>query len=252
MKSPSAHIPDIESGPETSQTPVSTQKNSSFFKDNIAAYSSSVQELDTYARIRTSVDQVLDGIGTLLDIGNGGVFDYETARVQRIIALDLFLDQLPESYRCPPNVSLRTGSALAVPEADCSVDGVLMVMLLHHLIGKTVHESLQNVKRAFQEAYRVLKPGGKLVIVESCIPDWFYRIEKLVFRVSVPLIGKFMEHPATLQYPAEDIALLIEEVTGRAPETTRIPVGKWVLQFGFKVPSAVTPVCPYLFVARKL
>ena len=241
----------MKSVPDASQTAASKRKNSTFFRDNIGTYSSSVQELDTYARIRSSVDQSLKGVETLLDIGNGGVFDYDTARVPRIVALDLFLDQLPDSYQCPPNVILRTGSALAVPEPDCAFDGVLMVMLLHHLIGKTVQESQDNVRQAFTEAWRVLKPGGKLVIVESCIPAWFYQMEKLVFRVTAPLINRLIEHPATLQYPPQDVAMLMHEVTGVAPQITKIPVGKWVLQFGFKVPSAITPVCPYLFVLRK-
>jgi hypothetical protein len=35
------------------------------------------------------------GVGELIDIGNDGVFDYDTSLVTSITAVDLFLDDLP-------------------------------------------------------------------------------------------------------------------------------------------------------------
>jgi len=233
------------------QTETSARKNASFFSDHLQSYSRGVSELDSYANIRSSINEAIRGTELLLDVGNGGVFDYETAAAQRIVALDLFLDSLPESYRCPENVSLRSGSALDIPESNESFDAVLMVMLLHHLVGKTVQESVNNLRRALSEAYRVLKPGGQLVIVESCIPKWFFALEKLVFPLAAPIINASIQHPATLQYPPSFVDQLVTEATGRSPEVTKIPLGKWVLQFGWKVPSVMSPVNPYRFVMRK-
>jgi SAM-dependent methyltransferase len=236
---------------KATQTKVSVRKNSSFFTDHLEAYSRGVQQLDTYATIRSSIDEAIRGTELLLDVGNGGVFDYDTDAVSRIVALDLFLDSLPESYRCPANVALRTGSALDIPELNDSFDAVLMVMLLHHLVGNTVEESVLNSRRAFVEAYRVLKPGGRLVVIESCIPKWFFALEKVVFPLAAPIINATIQHPVTLQYPPSFITRLLAEETGQSPEVTRIQLGKWVLQFGFKVPSVVTPVMPCRFVIRK-
>jgi ubiquinone/menaquinone biosynthesis C-methylase UbiE len=236
---------------KAAQTEVSKRKNSSFFLDHIGSYSNDVGQLDTYANIRRSIEEAIRGTDLLLDIGNGGVFDYETTLAGRIVALDLFLDSLPETYRCPRNVLLRAGSALDIPEQDESFDTVLMVMLLHHLIGNTVRESIMNVRRAFVEAYRVLQPGGKLVIIESCIPGWFFGFERIVFSLAAPLINAALHHPATLQYTPSLIQELLTDETRQLPEVRKILLGRWVLQFGAKVPSALSPVTPYRFIVHK-
>jgi SAM-dependent methyltransferase len=237
--------------PNLNQTSSSIEKNSSFFRDNIESYSNNVAHLDTYAAIKNSVNEGIRGIRRLLDIGNGGVFDYDTDLVGEIVALDLFLDELSEAYVPPRNVHLKTGSGLDIPEPVESFDGALMVMLIHHLVGKNVAASLINVRRSISEAYRVLKAGGRLVILESCVPWWFYKFEKSIFSIAAPVIESVLPHPATLQYTPNMLAEIIREETGVEAELTKVSVGKWILQFGYKIPSALTPARPYRFIVRK-
>ncbi len=236
---------------QSAQTDGSVDGNVSYFRNHHTGYARYIQELDTYQAIRRSTDEAIRGIGCLLDIGNGGVFDYETSLVGRIEALDLFLEDFQEGGVVPGNVTFRTGSALEIPSPSAAYDGVLMVMLIHHLVAGTVRESLRNARRAFSEAWRVLRPGGRLIIVESCVPRWFYQFERLVFPVAAPIIGRLLDHPATIQYPPSLVAGLLAEATGSPVETARIPKGVWVLQYGFKVPALLTPACPYRFVVHK-
>jgi len=235
--------------PSQQQTESSVRKNISFFRDRRASYADQVRNLDTYVNIRASTNEALRGINRLLDIGNGGTFDYDASLVRELVAVDLFLEDLAQA-EFPPNVIARNGSALDIPEADAAFDGVVMSMLIHHLVGTTVSKCRSNVSRAIAEAFRVLKPGGKLVVVESCVPGWFYGFENLVFPVASRLIPLCVPHPATLQFPPSFILGLIESHTSNVT-LTPIPLGRWVIQYGFKYPSVLTPAAPFRFVAIK-
>ena len=231
------------------QAEQSVNKNTSFFSQNIDSYGNNVSKLDTYVNIRSSINDAIQGVDTALDVGNGGVFDYDVTLVRQIIALDLFLEDLPRDT-FPKNAIPRNGSALEIPEADKSFNAVIMVMLLHHLVGNTVKGSLANVDLALREGFRVLEPGGKLVLVESCIPSWFYGFERFIFPVASWIIDKTIQHPMTLQYPTKKIISMLEKHSTNI-EVTKIPKGRWVLQYGFKYPSALTPINPYRFIAYK-
>jgi len=167
-----------------------------------------------------------------------------------VLFRSLFLDNLPISPSFPENVTLKKGDALQIPFPDESFDGVLISMLIHHLVGETVIESLGNARKAIHEAYRVLTFGGKLIIVESCIPSWFFVVEKIVFPVASRIINRLMEHPTPLQYPSLLLSQMVKD-TFHNVEVSSIPMGKLVLQFGVKFPSALTPVTPYIVVAKK-
>ena len=231
------------------QTDKSIHKNISFFRDNVRSYSENVQQLDTYAAIRAAIGGAVKGINRLLDIGNGGVFDYDVAAVPSIVALDLFLGDIDTSSY-PSHITFKTGSAFDIPEGNESFDGVIMVMLLHHLVGKSAGESLANVRVAIREALRVLRPGGKLIVVESCVPTWFYLFERAVFPLASRLINVVLSHPATLQYPVNVIAEIADAATSQV-DIFRIPKGRWVLQYGYRFPSILTPISVYRLVIHK-
>lgn len=233
------------------QTDSSVKKNVDYFLGEHKKYSSNINSIDTYQSMSKAINLELAGINYLLDIGNGGVFDYDTTLVKKIVGVDLFLDALPDEISIPANVSMFHGSAMNLPGGLDKFDGVVMVMLLHHLVGKTVDQSRQNVHRAIAEAYRVLGLGGKFIIMESCVPNWFYRFEKLVFRPASSLIELFLKHPPTLQFPRSEILKMMGAAGFTNITSKSITKGKYVVQYGFKVPSFITPVQPVLFVGFK-
>jgi SAM-dependent methyltransferase len=241
----------------TSEVPAQMEaarnSNIQHFLRNLEAYKAAYDRIDSYKTIHRHVSEAVTGIDRLLDIGSGGIFDYDTEKVREITAVDLFLGEIkPELHATlfPPNVIIKAGDALDLSEADGDFDGVLMVMLIHHLVGANVEQCLANTRQALAEAWRVLKPGGRLIIAESCVPRWFCAFERLAFRAAAKIITATLEHPPTLQYPATLITAMLRELTSKV-ECRQIPPGRWVLQLGIKWPTALTPVDSYLFTAVK-
>lgn len=90
---------------------------------------------------------------------------------------------------CPVPVTLHAAPAERIPLADASVDTVLCHQTLHHIVDQPA---------ALAEIYRVLKPGGQLLLAESTrayIHSWIIR---LLFR-----------HPMHVQRSAEEFLALI-------------------------------------------
>jgi SAM-dependent methyltransferase len=223
--------------------------NAEFFAGD--THARDVAELDTYRLIGAAINRELGGVERLLDVGNGGVFEYDTRLVREIVAVDLFLDRLPGSH-FPANVTPRAGDALELAEPDSSHDAVLHALLYHHLVGASPAAMVANVRRAIAEADRVLEPGGRLIVAESCVPGWFYPVERALFRPLVALAGTPLlgGHPAVIQLPFDDLVGLVSERLQIA-SAYQVPIGRWTTQFGRRWPTALTPARAYMVVGRK-
>jgi len=227
------------------QSSISQALNSEWFDHN-DDYIHRQESLTCYKNIRQSVEHEVKGVNKLLDIGNGGFFNYDTSLVKQVTAVDLFLE---EGLGPAPNILFRRGSFLNIPCPSESFDCVLQQNVLHHVVGKSPHENHANMKQCLAEMYRCLRPGGKAVVIESTVGRLFYLVEWLLFPLFVKI--KRGGHPMTFQFTPWQIMRAAEECGFRVEEIVWVPRGAFVLQFGYVWPSYLTPARPIKLVLAR-
>jgi ubiquinone/menaquinone biosynthesis C-methylase UbiE len=218
------------------QTASSIDKNADFFDHN-ESYMRAQEELEIYRLIRLAVTREIRGVTSLLDVGNGGFFNYPTENIPQVTACDLMLKDEQKA----DNIQFRHGSILDLPFEDNSFNCVLEQNVLHHVVGNSVKANKQNLTRALSECVRVLKPGGKLLLIESTVPEWFYTLVEHPLYTLLVHIWPF-RHPLTFQFSREVIVGEMNKLPVRIDEQAIIPRGKWVLQYGLTVPTFLTPI----------
>lgn len=111
----------------------------------------------------------LEKTSHVLDIATGGghVAKQLSAHAQQVIATDLTRPMLAAAAnhlrqaQCS-NVTFVVADAEQLPFLDCSFDAVTCRIAAHHF---------PNPHLFLHEAARVLKPGGKLVLIDNVAPD---------------------------------------------------------------------------------
>lgn len=220
-------------------------QNIDWFADN-HNYVDRQARLECYQHITRMVEREIRGSRHLLDVGNGGFFNYRTHLAEHVTAVDLFLEEQPGATG---NVTLRRGSLLELPFAEESFDCVLEQNVLHHVTGRTVRENHDNMHRCLAEMYRVLEPGGKAVIIESTVGPLFYAFEWLVYRPASWV--KRGGHPVTFQFTPRQILDAALACGFRMVEWSFVPRGRFLLQFGYVWPSVLTPAKPIKLILEK-
>jgi len=223
------------------------RKRTQEFFDNWDEYHQLVSELDSYQFTQRALAGEIRG--RMLDVGNGGVFNYDVTCAEHITVVDIAADLVAQKKH-PDNVTFKWGDATALPVDANSFDLVLQQLILHHLAERNFTVTRQRTMQAIQEAYRVLKPGGRLVIIESCLPKPIEIAERLLFpefRAFVRLIG----HPIVFQWNWRSLAEFAQAAGFVNVNLIPVNLGRWVIQLGRKWPTALTPVRMYKLTAHK-
>lgn len=122
---------------------------------------------------------------TVLDLGSGGGFDCFLAREHvgengYVIGVDMTPDMVKLARKNATksgytNIDFRLGEIEHLPVADASVDVIISNCVINLSVDK---------KQVFKDAYRVLKPGGRLsisdVVATAELPDNIKRDMSLV------------------------------------------------------------------------
>ncbi len=111
-----------------------------------------------------------------------------------IIALDSSESMLHQAQRKLPIVLIR-GQAEALPLADSSVDFISLGYALRHI---------SNLSTAFAEFHRVLRPNGRVLILEIGRPDGHiaHALATAYFGRVIPFVSRWLK-------PKSDLAVLM-------------------------------------------
>lgn len=135
-------------------------------------------------------------------------------RPESIVALDIDPAEIERSRRqsplCSCRIELCQGDAARLELADASVDMVLCHQTLHHVVRQ---------ETVLREIYRVLAPGGTLLLAESCRD----------FIQSTP-VRMLFRHPNEVQKTATEYQQLVRQVGFKfGPEHVATSTPFWTL-----------------------
>ncbi|MGQ9489907.1 MAG: ubiquinone/menaquinone biosynthesis methyltransferase [Anaerolineae bacterium] len=159
--------------------------------------------------------------GRLLDVATGtGDIAYEALRQDpalHVVGVDLTREMMLYGREKRPGQAFPfvEGDALQLPFGDASFDAACSGFMLRNVL---------DIRAAFAEQARVVKPGGRVVALEICLPraPLFSRLFRFYFFNIVPLIGglisgrrdayTYLPHSAVPLPPPAELAELMRSV----------------------------------------
>lgn len=178
----------------------------------------------------------------VLDIGNGGVINYEFDHFDKLVCGDLFVSQIASKrYEACCNVEFVKADILNLQNfADDSFDTVIISAVIHHLAGSTLKRTHENTCKAISECLRVIKQGGGLLIIESTVSRWFEVVEKLLYPI-MQLFFKICKFGNIYQYSVKSLYDRLDRLCCNLTECSRIDIGPYIWIMGKKIPTCLTP-----------
>jgi demethylmenaquinone methyltransferase/2-methoxy-6-polyprenyl-1,4-benzoquinol methylase len=181
--------------------------------------------------------------GRLLDLGTGtGDIAAEAGRTTTgLLAVggDFTLEMMRAGRADPARRSIRfAGSdALNLPFPDAAFDAVTSGYLMRNVV---------DVNRAWREQYRVLKPGGRVVCLDTTPParNLLYPFIQFHLHVIIPLLGRIIAGASDAYtylpdstenfLPAEQLAERLKTAGFRDVQFKRLMFGTMAIHWGLK------------------
>lgn len=228
-----------------------------FFDDETRPYAETIlaAEGDYYEKAYKYISPCLRKGDRVLDIGNGGIINYDYSQLEELICADLSLSpKIVNAYKKVPNIRFIEGNILDMSGLEeNSFDAVIVQKVIHHLAEKDYPTTRRNCQTAVKECIRILKPGGALVICESTVTAWFEKLEKLFFGLMFAILD-LINFDRVFQYSPSSLESVIRESLGdkgAIEEVKPIGTGDYVLFIGRKTPAWILPCGVTFYLVRK-
>lgn len=184
----------------------------------------------------------------VLDIGNGGRFAYDLSLPKQIIASDISAEML--SSISDPNITKVVSDARNMHAIENnSVDVIVLVLVLHHINGNSIRQSIETLEGVLSEARSKLRQGGHLVVAEALLSPALFQLQCFCFQLTRHLLHRFgisMIFFFTRTLLAGKIAQVFQ-IEPREVETTSLTLKGWLDPLGgsfpglIKIPASIQP-----------
>lgn len=189
---------------------------------------------ELYENIRAELDRNLNGV--ILDIGNGGVFGYDVDKLERVIAVDLAFDEnMQDSEKIK---YIRDDARVLKTIESNSCDCVVMQFLVHHIVDENIKLTNDSILASLKEAHRVLKPKGKLIIIEEIVLFFIEYVEDVLYKMNFRLLI-LINKPMIKFYSEKGLRSRLRSAGFALVTIKKIDQGKWVDPFGGLFPGVV-------------
>ncbi len=162
-----------------------------------------------------------------LGCGTGDLCDLAAARGARVLGVDFASGMLAAARRRGVRAALMRADASALPLPAACADAVVSAFALRNFV---------SIAAVLEEACRVLKPGGRLVLLEvdEPAPPLLRWGHSLYFRRLVPLLGALLADRSAYAYlprstaylpPERELLARVEAAGLQAPAKHRLSAG---------------------------
>lgn len=228
------------------------ERNTTYFDTHADTYADRITSIQRvfYENSARLLNRYLPPNGVVLDLGNGGVINYEYDKLLRLDCADIVISPGAEArYAHAGNIRFFQADAtdMAGVAAE-SYDAVILQTVIHHLAGPTLRKTEQRVKAAIQECRRVLRPGGRLLVMESTVAPWFCSVER-AFYPAMALFFRLCRFGYVYQFSPATLQAVLACAEGlRLLSSEKVDVGSRIWLMGHSVPTRLTPcgVCFYV------
>lgn len=228
-----------------------------YFDDESRAYVATIMEAegDYYEKAEKFISPCLKKNGKVLDIGNGGILNYDYEELGELVCADISVSKkVEEVYKDVPNISFIESNILDMKSVeDNRFDSVIVQKVIHHLAEKNYKTTRNNCVVAMKECVRVLKPGGTLIVCESTVKRWFECLEIAFFRIMLKCCD-LVKFDRVYQYSPQSLEKLLKTELADVATVERVEDignGENVLFLGRKFPAWILPCSVTFYLVRK-
>ena len=228
-----------------------------YFESFVDEYADEIVSIqpEFYKNAGNHINKALSSLGkkgTVLDIGNGGVINYDFSHLNKLVCADLSVSpKAQKRYEKFENIKFCEANMLDLSQFEDNIfDAVIIQTVIHHLAGKTMRQTEENVSIGLKECFRILKMWGALLIVESKVIRLFEIFEKMCYPL-MQLFFYLIRFDTVYQYSAQSLLKKIHKMSFEVEDEKEIELDKYIWLCRKKILTKLTPCKAHWIVIRK-